>query len=56
MMPIRDEYQIINSCEMKELSIMFVPVMGLSLLSTEEGLLISARNLYKSSSLNLSPS
>lgn len=35
---------------------MFVPVMGLSLLSTEEGLLISARNLNKSSSLSLSPS
>lgn len=34
----------------------FVPVMGLSLLSTEEGLLISAKNLNKSSSLSLSPS
>lgn len=33
-----------------------IPVIGLSLLSTEDGLLISARNLYKSSSLNLSPS
>lgn len=33
-----------------------VPVMGLSLLSTEDGLLMSAKNLYRSSSLNLSPS
>lgn len=34
----------------------WVPVMGLSLRSTDEGRLMSARNLYRSSSLRRSPS
>lgn len=33
-----------------------IPVIGLSLRKTEDGLLISARNLYRSSSLKRSPS
>lgn len=49
----KDEHHINNYQEIKG---MLIPVMGLSLLRTEEGLLISARNLYKSSSLSLSPS
>lgn len=33
-----------------------IPVIGLSRRKTEDGLLISARNLYRSSSLKRSPS
>lgn len=52
----QEKEQIIISHNYRITQNLEIPVIGLSLRKTEDGLLISARNLYRSSSLKRSPS